>query len=153
MSMFLTDEQFSWMGVALQQWFRIREEAGMDPTLKSPESLIESGLLRRLLTGHDPLPDPPPTFLDDPWYELIDRGRAEWLHHLFVYMGESGRVTTRVSIGGCSDWFVVYQESEDRYLLDRDHRWTGEPMGERWWLIQHPDESWSLERAGEEGST
>lgn len=120
----LSDDQISWgMGV-VSRWMYIRQQAGQP--IASSADITKSCLLGLMLQGGEPLPDPPPTKHAAPWYDLIEDGEG-WA--LFAYLLPDGRVL----IDGCDDWFVVEGTWEEwPVVLDRKHRWTKQPMGERW---------------------
>lgn len=58
---------------AMSEWVRIRTSHGYRAEL-TPAEVDHSALLRRLLSGKPPLPEPPPRSFSYPWYELIETG-------------------------------------------------------------------------------
>src|SRR4051812_42760311 len=61
---------------ALVKWKEIREANGNSAEINYA-ALYKSCLLRRLLSGKEPLPLPPPTAYSAPWYEIVEEGYAE----------------------------------------------------------------------------
>ena len=66
---------------AIFAWLEIRSRSGqLDELPLTADRLMEdatrSALLARLLSGHAPLAEPPPTSLGQPWYQIVEEGRA-----------------------------------------------------------------------------
>lgn len=74
----LSQSQIDWAMDRMAKWWSVRHQSGH--TVRSPSDVSKSHLLARLLAGDDPMPDPPPTFMGAPWYEVIESGRecVQW---------------------------------------------------------------------------
>ncbi len=70
----------AWRGIqCFFRWIEIRAQNGhaVPSFLEGLENdLRHSGLLRRLISGKEPLPEAPPESFGQPWYELIENGEA-----------------------------------------------------------------------------
>lgn len=71
---------------AFCQWLDMREEYGF--TRASGVDADHSPLLRRLLEGIEPLPEPPPRAHSYPWYNLVEKG-YDWAHNVWLPPGDS----------------------------------------------------------------
>jgi hypothetical protein len=70
----------AWRGIlCFFRWIEIRALNGhATPSFLEglQQDLHHSALLRRLIAGKEPLPEPPPESFGQPWYELIENGEA-----------------------------------------------------------------------------
>ena len=100
---------------AVSQWLHLKERYEPARPVYSLSQLSadvdHSSLLRRLLAGKEPLPEPPPRSFSYPWYEIVEQGHAE---RCCAYFNDG-----EVTINQCSDWTIV--------------EW-----GETTWTVTHP---------------
>lgn len=69
----------TWSIQCLIDWLKIRQEQGQTVPTNAEDFAAEvdhSALLRRLIEGKQPLPNPPPLSYSYPWYELMEKGWA-----------------------------------------------------------------------------
>src|ERR1700686_881130 len=76
----MDSSQYGWSIECFLEWLRVMDQEG-HPFPSSIEDLeramAHSSLLKRLLQGKRPLPEPPPCSMSHPWYTLIENGTAE----------------------------------------------------------------------------
>lgn len=112
-----------WSIDCLLRWLRVREEAGhpFPQSLRQLEAdIAHSALLTRLLEGKDPLPEPPPRAMAYPWYELIEKGRAEAYEVFELTGGVEEGSGYQVLVVDQYPWKIVKKVSEDEYLVTYD---------------------------------
>ncbi len=131
----LSQSQIDWAMDRMAKWWEIRQ--GLGRSVHSPSDVAKSHLLARLLSGAEPMPDPPPTFGGAPWYEVMESGPqwvpAEMVSPLGVF--EDGCV--HVSIGGCDDWVLAEADPEFMgHRLGRVHPITRVPTSEEWVMYE-----------------
>jgi hypothetical protein len=99
------------------RWVRTRER-GRLPMATSYDQLIDdirhSALLRRMLSGAEPLAVAPPRSYGQPWYRLVDEGRASGCE-LTPLMDRSG-AAPHVAINE-SAWEVVERRTDGSYVV------------------------------------
>ena len=99
------------------RWVMVREHGGL-PMPSSYGQLIEdirhSALLRRMLSGREPLEVPPPRSYGQPWYSLVDEGEASGCE-LKPLMDRAG-ATPHVSINE-SAWRIVDRGADGAYIV------------------------------------
>ena len=135
---------------AFAVWLEIRTRAGF--VLDQPVSAVDliaqakaSALLPRLLEGASPLPDPPPKSFGQPWYAIVEDGRAERVL-VEELDGELARQYPRHILVNRFPWLVLDHAETDSYLV----AWKED--GPVFWLARiKGDDSpmaWSLTRLG-----
>ena len=137
---------------AITKWVEIRQ-ANYQPLPQDSNQLLSdimhSRLLRRLLAGKEPLPEPPPTSASQPWYELIEDGHGECYEVYEVkpedalYPGEPALLVNQDS-----RWRIINKLSDAEYIA----RHGKTPSRYRVW-VSKPDEPylprWSIEKIQE----
>ena len=150
-------EQFSeganteaWRGImCFLRWIQVREENGhlVPSFLHGIEGdLYHSRLLRRLLSGSEPLHHPPPESFGQGWYELVENGKGiatevklwEWSPEHKIAINQD--IWTILSRNGENEYVVTYRPDGEPYHLKR--------LNAQEWLLErlekievHPDES------------
>ncbi|QVL30641.1 hypothetical protein KIH39_17505 [Telmatocola sphagniphila] len=123
----------AWRGIqCFFRWIEIRAENGHAvPSflVGLEEDVKHSSLLRRLISGKEPLPEAPPESFGQPWYELIENGRAiatevepwEWAPEKKLTINKG--VWTIVEKINEADYLVCFREPGDRFRIsrERDH--------------------------------
>jgi hypothetical protein len=131
----------AWRGImCLLRWIAIREENGhpVPPYLSAMEGdLFHSPLLRRLIEGKDPLPQPPPESCGEPWYELVETGRGIASDVRPWRWAPDEKIAIDNGI-----WTILEKCSETEYVVA--YRSGGEPYR----LTKRPEGDWLLERMG-----
>ncbi len=155
-------------------WLEIRERCGQDggDALQLRCDADHSSLLRRLLKGKEPLPEPPPLAMSYPWYELIDEGRAEAFevylvgedHGLFpagTLIIEQSAWTVLETLGPDS-WVATYRVPDEKEIqeLRRKREWQNykgipKKLSDSRWKVYTPGphpkiperKQWIVERA------
>lgn len=93
--------------LATLRWCQVLSANGRG--IPSADDAEHSALLRRLLAGKEPLPDPPPLADRYPWYALVDAG---------------------------TDTATDVWDAGDGHLVIRQSRWKIIDRGETWWRVQ-----------------
>lgn len=104
----------------LFRWLEIREQNG----LPFPTSLLtfqidatKSSLLRRILNGDEPLPEPPPCSFSYPWYYLVENGSAQssdvWIENEILQPKTALIINQFI-------WEVKERTSEDEFICSYD---------------------------------
>ncbi len=102
----------------MTKWLTIREEQGHDISPQASQlkaDIDHSALLKRLLSGKEPLPLPPPHSFNQPWYSLIEEGRADKVN-AFIYENYQGLPLPTAVIDGFP-WTLVERLSDSAFLV------------------------------------
>jgi hypothetical protein len=137
---------------AIFTWLEVRQRAGMAlPQRLSAERLLDeaekSGLLGRLLSGQEALPEAPPLSFGSPWYDIVEKGRA---HGVLVedVSGNLRRQCPNHVMVNRFPWLVLERlDDEGGYLI------TWRPGGAPFWLApgaMADCHDWSLVRIEDE---
>jgi hypothetical protein len=119
----------AWRGImCFLRWIQVRAQNGHTvpdflPGLEG--DIYHSHLLRRLLTGKEPLPNPPPESFGQGWYELLETGRAhnvevrnwEWAPDVKISINQG--IWTIVQKNSESDFVVSYRQGGELFNLRR----------------------------------
>ncbi len=131
----------AWRGVmCVLRWLAIRERNNIPPAgrvFQLEDDIVHSKLLRRLIEGKEPLPDPPPDSFGNPWYELGETGESEAVEVQEILWAEQHYVLINQSI-----WKVVERVSE----IERRVQYQDQTTIYR--LTQTDDRRWRLQREG-----
>ena len=117
---------------AILTWFKLAYGEDKMPS-NFYADLAHSALLRRLLEGKSPLPDPPPCYRSYPWYDLIEDGHAE---KVSVSITEDS-----ININGNIDWKI---ESMSLSSQTKKPIYTVSFNKLVCLLTQEEDESWKI---------
>lgn len=86
---------------SIQKWLEVCEANGKPI---SPQQFytaaVHSSLLRRIMSGKDPLPHPPPIYFSQPAYELVEQGRG--VVNMFLFKSPDGDI--RPVVGQSLGW-------------------------------------------------
>ncbi|MCE9533687.1 MAG: hypothetical protein K8T89_21555 [Planctomycetes bacterium] len=118
-----------WRGIqCFLRWIQVRAQNGHTvpdflPGLEG--DIFHSMLLRRLLSGKDPLPFPPPESFGKAWYELIETGQAEgvevrpweWAPEVKIAINQG--IWTILEKTSDTDVVVTYREGGERFRLSK----------------------------------
>lgn len=126
---------------AVATWMEIRARTA-EPNARwpNPADIVHSALLRRLLEGKKPTPEPPPTRFSYPDYELATGNKVEVLEVSVLPLLKDQLTVDQ------STWFISKVLGEDDYeaewRMDRDYH--PDPQGRvlyrcRFW---REDEKW-----------
>lgn len=120
----------AWRGVmCVLRWLAIREENRIPPPgrfTNLEEDITFSALLRRLIQGKEPLPEPPPESFGQPWYDLMEHGRAEAVEVNEVSWGKDSHIIInqaiwridQIQMGG--QLIVSHREDGPRFRLKQE---------------------------------
>lgn len=120
----------AWRGVmCVLRWLSIREDNSIPPPGRfhhMEDDISHSALLRRLIDGKDPLPDPPPESYGQPWYELMENGQStdvqvaelEWGNGTHLIINESLWKILRQD--GPDAWYITYRRGSHLFRLQRE---------------------------------
>jgi len=156
-----------WSIQCLLRWLEVREAEGHpfpDSVRKLKEDIDHSALLGRLLSGQEPLDDPPPKTMAYPWYEIIEKGKGEPSQ---VWEAQSDLVSAlgfkAIIIDGYP-WRILEKVSEEEYLVTYGKNgsvWVARVVGVREDIqerlrdgkvepgLAHLSKRWALEKIGE----
>jgi len=95
--------------VAMARWLQIRQQWTPHAGAVNSATVDHSALLRRLLSGKEPLPTPPPRACSYPWYDLMDEGRAD---HVMAESLSLGSMMINQYL-----WQVIERQTEDEYIV------------------------------------
>lgn len=147
---------------ALLRWLSIRAEHGYefpDNYYQFGADIGHSALLRRLLDGKEPLPDPPPRSFSYPWYSLIEDGEGfpmeVWEGHPKLFSDYPALVIDQC---GCwkilekisdTEWIATYSYGKGDKVMWAEGKWRIYQIGSR--VPQHPDSGsfnklWKIEK-------
>lgn len=124
----------------LLRWLELREAGAnyrpLSNTLRI--DVAHSALLRRLLDGKEPLPEPPPKAMSYPWYDLVEQGKGEPFEVFELNSKElvinqyRWRILEKI---GPQEWTVTYGSGATTWrcwLVAEE----GGPFGKKWALEQ-----------------
>jgi len=124
---------------AVKRWLAIRGKPG-DSQIAA--DIDHSALLKRLLAGQEPLPQPPPRALSSPWYDLIETG-----HGTAMDVVEYTTTPGMLSVNQSGQWKIVEKRADGSYVArctTNNHVFTitlvGERYGHSMWELQRVDE-------------
>lgn len=129
----------AWRGImCFFRWIQIRAENGhpIPNFLPAMEGdIFHSHLLRRMLSGKEPLESPPPESFGQPWYELVENGHGiasevkpwEW--------APDQKISVNQGI-----WTIIEKKSDDEYVVN----YRLNPASYR--LCKQADGTWLLTR-------
>ena len=130
--------QEAWRGVmCVLRWLAIRESNSIPPPGRFhhlEDDISHSALLRRLIDGKDPLPDPPPESFGQPWYELVEIGTSANVSVSEIDWGRGTHLIINQAL-----WKVIRQENEDSCLVT--HR-----RGGSLYRLERLKDGWRLSR-------
>ena len=127
----LTKEQIGFAIKAMSRYIRILEEQKKrSPT---PADIDHSALLNRLLSGKEPLPEPPPLFFGYPAYQL-EEGEPHVVSSIFYHFNDRNCLIINQGNGWIPETelgseyvgVVIYQPTGKKYFLYRGsyEAWT-----------------------------
>jgi hypothetical protein len=106
----------AWRGImCFLRWVQIRSENGhpIPQFLPAIEGdIYHSHLLRRMLSGKEPLEAPPPESFGQPWYELIETGRGIATEVAPWEWAPEQKISINQGI-----WSIIEKRSEAEYLI------------------------------------
>lgn len=109
-----------WTLQCIIDWLRVREKEGkFFPTsvIEFEQEIDNSALLRRLIEGKHPFPEPPPLSYGNPWYRLMEDGCAESRD---VWVGDDKTKETfgfDVLIIDQFPWRILEKASPDSFVI------------------------------------
>jgi hypothetical protein len=121
----------AWRGImCLLRWIQIRSENGhpIPNFLVAMEGdIYHSHLLRRMLEGKEPLETPPPESFGQPWYELVETGRAiakevkqwEWAPDQKISVNQG--IWTIIQKISDNEYIVTYRLNPSTYKLSKQN--------------------------------
>ncbi|MGE5504668.1 MAG: hypothetical protein ACM31L_09620 [Actinomycetota bacterium] len=133
---------------AIFTWLEVRQRAGFPlPERVNAARLLDeaekSGLLGRLMSGQEALPEAPPLSFGSPWYDIVEKGRANGVLVEDV-PGNLRRQCPNHVLVNRFPWLVLEPlDDEGGYLV------TWRPGGPPFWLAPgalHDCNDWSLVR-------
>jgi len=104
---------------AVFTWLEIRAKAGQLGPLtvgRLMEDAEKSALLPRLLSGQEPLAEPPPTSFGQPWHEIVESGHADHVLVEEMSAGLAAAYPDHVFINRFP-WRVLEHAETDSYLV------------------------------------
>ena len=119
---------------AVAAWLEIRTRAGflIDHPVSAADFLATAdgcGLLPRLLDGLPPLPEAPPKSFGQPWYAIVEDGRADRVLVQEVDEELARQYPSHILINGCP-WLVIERAETESYLV------SWHPDGQLYWLAR-----------------
>ena len=112
--------QHGWSTQCLLNWLKIKQKEGHRFPSSAEElenDLNHSALFKRMLSGLDPLGTPPPTSMNQPWYELAEKGEG---YPKEVYVASQSQVAALGYDALVIDnfpWRIVEKVSDSEYLI------------------------------------
>jgi hypothetical protein len=132
------DQSEAWRGImCFLRWLQIRAENGHPipnflPALEG--DILHSHLLRRMLSGKEPLDAPPPESFGEPWYELVETGRGVATEVKPWEWAPEQKISVNQGI-----WTILEKKSDTEYVVT----YRLNPAAYR--LSKQADGSWLLE--------
>lgn len=121
----------------LLRWLEIRKEQGQE--LSSLEELREniyhSSLLKRLLEGKPPLPEPPPKSFGYPNYELVETGYCEPYSVFEIQKGKQTKIVIDQA-----PYNLVKKVSDSEWIV----LWPTMPCV--WWRVWFQENNWKMQK-------
>lgn len=140
------DQPEAWRGImCFLRWIQIRAANGhpIPNFLPAMEGdIFHSHLLRRLLSGKEPLDAPPPEMFGEPWYELVETGRGIATEVKPWEWAPEQKISINQGI-----WTILEKTSDTEYLVT----YRLNPAAYR--LTKQAGDQWLLERVDEAGET
>lgn len=102
------------------KWLAIREENGIPLPTELMSLTIDahkSALLRRMLSGKQPFPIPPPKAFSYPWYDLIEKGWAEPFEVYEPTGWAKGITGYPALVIDQSPWLVINKISDEEWIV------------------------------------
>ena len=110
------DHPEAWRGImCFLRWIQIRAENGhpIPNFLPAMEGdIFHSHLLRRMLSGKEPLDAPPPENFGHPWYELVEDGRGVATEVKPWEWAPEQKISVNQGI-----WTILEKKSETEYVV------------------------------------
>jgi hypothetical protein len=129
----------AWRGImCFLRWIQIRAENGhpIPNFLPAMEGdIFHSHLLRRMLSGKDPLEAPPPESFGQPWYDLVENGKGLATEVKPWEWAPDQKISVNRGI-----WTILEKKSESEYIVT----YRLNPGSYR--LSKQDDGNWSIER-------
>jgi hypothetical protein len=133
------DQSEAWRGImCFLRWFQIRADNGHSipnflPAIEG--DIFHSHLLRRMLSGKEPLDAPPPENFGQPWYDLVESGSGIATEVLPWEWAPEQKISINQGI-----WTILEKKSDTEYLVT----YRLNPSAYR--LSKQADGNWLLER-------
>lgn len=107
----------AWRGImCFFRWIQIRAENGhpIPNFLPAMEGdIFHSHLLRRMLSGKEPLDSPPPESFGQPWYELVEMGEGIATEVKPWEWAPEQKISVNQGI-----WTIIEKKSDDEYIVN-----------------------------------
>lgn len=110
----------TWSIQCLIDWLKVREEGGYSFPANADEFAAEvdhSALLRRLMEGKAPLPNPPPLSHSYPWYELVETGSAVPIEVWEADDRFNAGCDYKALVINQHPWRIIEKKSNDDFLI------------------------------------